>query len=147
MKLCLLLTIAAGVAFNPLQAQNVEKDMTALAKKFQDTYNKKDAKALKALYTDDAVRVNTDGQSITGNAAISDEFAKIFADNNDIAIVIKQDKVVTNTDGSLTSTGTYHVTGTSKAGEKLDLTGNYTNTVVKVNGHWKISKSVLTAIQ
>lgn len=148
MKLCLLLTIASGVAFiNPLQAQNAEKDMIALAKKFQDTYNKKDYKALKTMYTEDAVRVNADGQSITGNAAISEEFAKIFTDNNDIAIAIKQDKVVTNTDGSLTSTGTYHVAGTSKAGEKLDLAGNYNNTVVKVSGHWKIAKSVLTAIQ
>jgi ketosteroid isomerase-like protein len=146
-KLCLLLTIASIVAFiNPLQAQNAEKDMLAFAKKFQDTYNKKDDKGLKMMYTDDALRVNADGQSITGNAAISEEFAKIFADN-ELTIVIKQGKVVTNADGSLTSTGTYQATGTSKAGEKLEIAGNYNNTVIKINGHWKIAKSVLTAIQ
>jgi len=47
-------------------------------------------------------------------------------------------------DGTVLAAGTYHVTGTSKAGEKIDRNGGYTNTVVKEGGKWKISKSVLT---
>jgi uncharacterized protein (TIGR02246 family) len=145
-KLSLLLALISAIVFiNPVKAQDATTDLAGFTKKFQAAYNKKDDKALKMMYTDDAARVGIDGTTVTGNEAISAEFAKSFADNTQ-TIVIKQDKVVTQADGSATATGTYHVTGTSNAGEKIDRSGNYTNTVVKVKGQWKIAKSVLTAM-
>jgi uncharacterized protein (TIGR02246 family) len=142
----LLLTIASVAVFiTPVKAQDATKELAGFTKKFQDAYNKKDDKALKMMYTDDAVRVGIDGTSLTGNESISAEFAKQFEGAKQ-SIVIKQDKVVTQADGSTTATGTYHVTGTTNAGEKIDRSGNYTNTVVKVKGQWKIAKSVLVAM-
>ena len=62
-----------------------------------------------------------------------------------MSIVIKLDKV-TEKDGATTVTGTFHITGTSAKGEKVDTQGGFTNNVVKEGGHWKISKSVLNAL-
>ena len=128
---------------NPLHAQNTKKEMDKLAKDFENAYNKKDAKTLKEYYTKDAVRVNADGTTTNGNDAIEESLANDFKTNN-AKIKITVTKAVTESDGSVTTTGTYHATGTNMNGEKIDVGGNFTNTAVKENGHWKISKSVLT---
>ncbi|MEP6749959.1 MAG: nuclear transport factor 2 family protein [Bacteroidota bacterium] len=141
----LLALTSIAIFITPLKAQDATKELATFTKKFQDAYNKKDDKALKPMYTDDAIRVGVDGTSLSGNEAISAEFAKSFAGNKQ-AIVIKQDKVEPQTDGSAIATGTYHVTGSTNAGEKIERSGNYTNTVIKVKGQWKISKSVLTSM-
>jgi uncharacterized protein (TIGR02246 family) len=141
----LLAFILVAAFVTPVKAQDPTKELAALAKKFQAAYNSKDDKALKMMYTADAVRVATDGTTLNGNDAISADFAKTFADNT-VTIEIKQDKATSQADGSAIATGTYHVTGTSKAGEKIDIKGAFTNTNVKVKGHWKVAKSVLTAM-
>ncbi len=144
-KFSLLLALVSITAFiNPLHAQGITKDLLGFAKQFQAAYNKKDDKALKTMYTDDAVRVGTDGSTITGSENIVAELVKNYSAGK-VTIEILQEKVVT-TDGVTTTTGTYHVTGKTDAGEPIEIKGGYTNTVVKVKGHWKISKSVLTAM-
>jgi uncharacterized protein (TIGR02246 family) len=145
-KLSLLSAVISVTAFvTPLKAQDATKELAAFTKKFQAAYNNKDDKTLKTMYTDDATRIGTDGTTSTGCDSIAAQFKDYFTANK-VTIVIKQDKVDTQADGSATATGTYHVTGTSNTGEKIDRSGTYTNTVVKVKGHWKISKSVLTAM-
>ena len=142
----LLLAIVSATAFiNPLRAQDASKELLAFTKKFQAIYNKNNAKALKEMYTDDAVRVGTDGVTVTGSDSIIAVFERSFAGSK-LMIEIKQEKVVTGADGSTTATGTYHVTGKNNAGEAVDIKGAYNNTVIKLNGHWKIAKSVLSAM-
>lgn len=128
---------------NPLHAQNTKKEMDKIAKDFEKAYNKKDAKMLQQYYTNDAVRINADGTTTNGNEAIEESLANDFKTNN-AKIKITVAKAVTESDVSVSTTGTYHVTGTNMKGEKIDVGGNFTNTAVKENGHWKISKSVLT---
>lgn len=130
---------------NPLKAQDSRKEMVKLAKDFQNSYNKKDVKALQEYYTPDAVRINTDGTTVNGNEAIGAYYANEFK-NGVAKVKITVDKTVTESDGSVTATGTYHATGTSATGEKIEISGKFTNTTVKEDGHWKISKSVLTAM-
>jgi uncharacterized protein (TIGR02246 family) len=141
-KISLLLVFAAIAFINPLKAQDAKKELTAFVRKFETAYNKKDDKALKEMYTKDATRTNTDGKVLTGNEAIRAMFAEQFKDN--ISLVLKLDKV-TEADGNTSITGSYHVTGTSAKGEKIDRNGTFNNNVVKEKGQWKISKSVLTA--
>ena len=144
-KFSLLLALISITAFiNPLKAQDATKELLGFTKQFQAAYNKKDDKALKTMYTDDAVRVSTDGTTITGSENIIADLVKNYSVGK-VMIAIKQDKVVT-ADGSTTTTGTYHVTGKTDAGEAVEIKGSYTNTVVKVKGHWKIAKSVLVAM-
>ncbi|MEO8111076.1 MAG: nuclear transport factor 2 family protein [Ginsengibacter sp.] len=122
---------------NPVKAQDNKKDMETLAKNYEDAYIKKDAKAIKEFYTNDAVRVNTDGTTTNGSEAISAEAADFFANNNPTIKITVSD--VTESNGTLTATGTY-----AGSTGSTDFSGNYTNTCVKENGQWKISKSVLT---
>ena len=140
----LLLTFLSIAAFiSPVNAQNVTKELTAFTKQFQDAYNKKDVKALKEKYTTDAVRTGTDGHIINGSDSIVAYYGEMF--KNDVTVAIKQDKV-TEKDGNTIATGTYEVTGSSTTGEKINLKGAYSNTVVKEGGQWKIAKQALTAL-
>lgn len=146
-KFSLLLAMAFCIALvNPLAAQNINNDMNALAKKYESAYNRKDVKALKSMYTKDAVRVNPDGNTITGVDVIGDSLTLDFKNNKVVMVKIMADKSVKESDGSVTATGTYHVTGTTKKGDKIDFKGAYTNTVVKEGGKWKIAKMVLKAL-
>ncbi len=143
----LLLAIAFCIALvNPIQAQNINTDMIALAKKYENAYNHKDVKALKGMYTKDAVRINPNGNTITGIDDIGDSTALDFKNNKVIMVKIKADKSVKESDGSVTATGTYHITGTTKKGDKIDFKGAYTNTIVKEGGKWKIAKMILKSV-
>lgn len=142
MKKAINILVAATFVFltafaNPLKAQANKKEMETLANNYADAYNKKDAKAIKEFYTKDAVRVNTDGATTNGSEAIAADAADFFANNNPTIKITVSD--VTESDGILTTTGTY---AGSTGG--TDFSGKYTNTCVKEGGQWKISKSVLT---
>jgi len=142
----LLLAMVSLTAFlAPLKAQDAAKELAGFTKKFQAAYNSKDDKALKTMYTDDATRTAADGTVSNGSEAIVAQFKDYFTENK-VTLDLKQTNVEVQADGSATATGTFHVTGTSKTGEKIDRKGGYTNTVVKTNGHWKIAKTVLTAL-
>lgn len=143
MKKAIQIIVATAFVFiaafaNPVKAQDNKKEMETLAKNYEGAYDKKDAKAIKEFYTKDAVRVNPDGTTTNGSEAIAADAANFFANNN-ATIKITVSKCVAESDGSLTTTGTYG--GTTG---NTDFGGNYTNTCVKEAGQWKISKSVLT---
>ncbi len=143
MNIYLLLTIAVLISANaPVKAQAVAKEMQAFVKKFETAYNNKDDKSLKTMYTEDAVRIAADGSTATGNEAIVNDLKSFFTTAK-LTIAIKQDSAQSQADGSVTTSGTYHITGTTDAGEKIDINGGYTNTCVKVKGQWKIAKSVI----
>jgi ketosteroid isomerase-like protein len=40
--------------------------------------------------------------------------------------------------------GAYHVVGTTAKGDPVDVSGKYSNIMLKVDGAWKISESALT---
>src|SRR5260221_9635666 len=142
-KFSLLLALVSVTAFiNPLKAQDVKKELEGFTKKFQDAYNKKDDKALKMMFTTEAVRTDANGVITTGDENIRAAMVTAWADSKP-AIGIKQEKAEKQNDGTSIATGTYHITGTTNAGEKLDINGSYTNTVVKEKGKFKISKMVL----
>lgn len=145
-KFSFLFTLASFIALvNPLKAQDANKEMKAFVKKFEAAYNKKDAMAIKAMFTDDAVRTNTDGTVTTGSEAIGAEYTSQMKDN-DFKVAISQEKAEMQADGSIMASGTYRVTGKTGAGEDVDFSGKYETTDVKVGGTWKISKQVLTAM-
>ena len=143
-KFSLLLTFLSMAAFiNPVKAQDATTELTAFTKRFEDAYNKKDVKALKEMFTKNAVRTGTDGKIYNGNDSIAAVLETML--KNNVTVAIKQQKVATE-NGSTVVTGTYQVTGSSTSGEKIDLKGAYTNTVVKEEGQWKIAKQLLTAL-
>lgn len=142
-KFSLLLAFISVAAFvNTVKAQDVTTELAAFTKRFEDAYNKKDVKALKEMFTKDAVRTGTDGKIYNGNDSIAAVLGTML--KNNVTVAIKQEKVVTE-NGSTVVTGIYQVTGSSTSGEKIDLKGAYTNTIVKEEGQWKIAKQILTS--
>ena len=120
--------------------------MDDLVKKFEAGYNKNDDKALMMLYTDKAVRIDADGTVTTGNENIRLSYIQSWAGTK-LALTIKQKKTEKQADGTVLASGTYNVTGTTNTGENIYADGAYTNTLVKENGQWKISKTVLSHLE
>lgn len=141
----LFFTALLCAAFTPvLNAQDVDKEMAAFVQQFQDAYNKEDHATLKTFYTDDATRVAKDGTSITGAAAIGAFWEAQFKGADATLALTLQSVVWKDNVHAYVANGTYHVTGTSAEGAKIDASGKYANTMLRVNGAWKISESMLS---
>ena len=139
----LLVCLSITSLINPAKAQDATKELTAFTKRFEEACNKKDIKAIKEMFTKDAVRTSTDGQSQTGNDAIVAAYEELF--QNKLTVAIVQEKVATE-NGSTVSTGTYHATGSTQSGDTIDSKGSFINTMIKEGGQWKISKQVLNPL-
>lgn len=135
--------LAITSLINLVKAQDATNELTAFTKRFEDACNKKDTKAMKELFTKDAVRVNTDGQTENGLDAIVAAYEELF--QMKMTVTIKQEKVTTE-NGTTLSTGTYQATGSTPSGEAFDAKGGFIHTMVKENGQWKISKQVLNSL-
>jgi ketosteroid isomerase-like protein len=135
--LCLTLATAA-------QAQDVDKALAAFTQQFQDAYNKEDHATLQTLYTADAVRVDREGNSITGAEQIGAFWAAQF-EGADVTLSLAQTLVSwSDANHAYLAKGTYRVIGKTAKGDKLDFSGTYTNIMLQQDGAWKIAKSVLS---
>jgi ketosteroid isomerase-like protein len=142
-KFSWLLALVTFTAFiSPLMAQDITKELQGFTKKFQEAYNKKDDKAIKMMFTTDAVRTDAAGVVTTGSENIRASTVDFWATNK-VTVTIKQDKAEKQSDGSVITTGTYNLSGAANSGDKIDINGTYNNTVVKEKGKWVISKMVL----
>ena len=108
-------------------------------------YDHEDGETLASRQTHEDVRDITDGRNFTGIAEIKEAMEADVA-ANDFKVPMKAGTHEVLNDGGVIAKGTYHVKGTA-AGEPVDITGTYTNTLVKVNGEWKVSKNVLVQDQ
>lgn len=135
--------LAITSIINPAKAQDATKELTAFTKRFEEACNKQDIKAIKEMFTKDAVRINPDGQTETGNDAIVAAYEELF--QNKLTVTIKQEKVAFD-NGSNVLSGTYQATGSSPSGDSIDAKGSFSHIMVKENGQWKISKQVLNSL-
>lgn len=119
-------------------------EMRELVKQFQNAYNREDVAALKTMLTNSVVRTSG-GTTQTGIGEVSELLTKNFADA-DVNSTILMTNVNPQFDGSVLITGTYHLNGRVVKGNRVTVDGAYTNTAVKENGVWKISRMVLSPI-
>jgi uncharacterized protein (TIGR02246 family) len=117
----------------------VWKDVRAFVQNFQDAYNKKDAAALKAMFTTNAERILPDGKATKGAENIAADYSEAFKNAN-ASSTIKLANVQPQFDGSVIATGTYSVYGTSAKGDRVALNGSYSNKMVNENGQWKLTE-------
>ena len=121
--------------------QDADKELHAFAQNYQDAYNKEDHATLKTFYTDDAQRIAKD--TITGSEAIAAQLARQFA-ASDATIQITQESVSwSDFHYTMIASGTYTVKGTDAAGKAIDFSGKFSNFMLKKDGVWKISRSIL----
>lgn len=143
-QLGLLVVLIYTLFTGPLSAQNLEKEASELAKKYEKAYNKEDVKALLKLFTADAVRSYSDGRLYTGIAEIEAAMTADFSANS-LQLSIQPGGAEMNSDGTATAKGTYKISGTVGSGETIESTGSYTNTLIKSGGGWLLSKSVIVS--
>jgi uncharacterized protein (TIGR02246 family) len=119
--------------------EQVWKDVRTQVLHFQDAYNRKDASAIKAMFTTDGVRITPDGKSVQGAENIRGQYEESFKNAN-AAATIKLANVVPRFDGSMTAYGTYAVYGISAKGDRVSSSGSFVNKLVSENGQWKLAE-------
>jgi uncharacterized protein (TIGR02246 family) len=123
-------------------APNIEQEMVALAKAWQDAYNRGDAETLATMYANNVVFVNpADGTTnTTTKDAIKASLVKGFSEftmYNEIKVI----SAVLQPDGKVNIKGTFSGYDTNKkTGEKIPDGGTFSHLVVKENGQWKLSQ-------
>jgi uncharacterized protein (TIGR02246 family) len=104
---------------------------------FLARFRARDLDGLVALYTADASFVGFDGNVVTGQAAVRDAFAALFAQiGSGCAIDLTTRYAIANGDVALLS-NTWHIHGTAADGSALDLGGQTTEVVRRqADGRW-----------
>jgi uncharacterized protein (TIGR02246 family) len=127
-----LVTVSALVS-----AQKPDADVAKLTAQYEAAFNKGDAKAIGALYTEDGTRLGPDGSFVKGRATIEKVYAGGFAGplkGVKLTLTHASSHVVTP-DVQITE-GTYSATGTTP------LKGRYVNTLVRKSGQWLLASVV-----
>jgi uncharacterized protein (TIGR02246 family) len=116
-------------------AQKSDPSLEQLARDYQTTFNKGDAKALAAFYATDALLVTPTGQLLTGQAAIEQNYLTSLAGPlKGTKLLLHPGKTQTLTADVALIQGTYEVTG-----GPTTVKGCYLNTVVKRAGQWRLA--------
>jgi uncharacterized protein (TIGR02246 family) len=136
----LLCPLAASVLMAAAaSAQTSDPAMDTLRTAYEQAWKKADAKALAALYTEDAVTVNAAGVVSRGRAAIEKGIGETLAgDAKGTTLSITPGALQVIAPDVAVGDGTYTLTGgTGTATGK----GRYLNTVVKRGASWAIAAS------
>jgi len=146
-KLFFLAALLGCTTFLQAQSPKDEAAMYTLTRNYMAAYNAGDHTALQAMYTDDAVRMDPEGNRIEGAKNIAAELAKQLRENN-LTALIKHDAMHwSDAENAWVATGTYQIYGISYVYDiEIDRHGRYANTLQKEEGEWKIAKSVLSPV-
>jgi uncharacterized protein (TIGR02246 family) len=122
-------------------AQSADPAMEKLRADYEKAWQKGDAKAIAALYSDTAIVVSQDGALAHGRAAIEKAFASNFAGpfkGTTLAITVG---IYQPLGSSVTSNeGTYAMKGVvGPDGKPMTLNGRFVNTFVKSGTGWLIA--------
>jgi uncharacterized protein (TIGR02246 family) len=134
--------LATGASTAPAQAADPALDK--LAADWTAAFQKADAKALAAMYTENAVRVTAEAGKVVGRAAIEKEFVTNFAGPwKGAKIEIKVGSMQAVSPDIAVNEGTYTVSNLhGPDGKPLPpVSGNYINTIVKKNGAWVLASN------
>lgn len=147
MKKSLLLAAFLGGTIL-LHAQSTdEAHMQVFARRFMAAYNQQDQAAIRKMYTDDAVRIDMAGKEITGGDKIAADFADQFRLNNATLLLRQTHLVWSDAEHAWVAKGTFEIYGITNVYDiKIDVAGQYANTMLKQNDEWKIARSVLTPL-
>jgi uncharacterized protein (TIGR02246 family) len=124
-----LLTGAAATA------RQSDPDLTRFTEQYQAAWNKGDAKALAALYSQNAMRAQPNAAPLVGRAAIEQFFVKSFAgDWKGTKLTVKQGRSQEATPEIRIQEGTWEVSGGAGGPQR----GRYLNTVMREGGEWRL---------
>ena len=113
-----------------------ESDLAALrteSAKFVDAFNKQDAKAIAALWTEEGEYIDDTGRRFVGRDAIEKGYAAFFADSPKVTLRVMIDSVRLLSDSTAIEDGRAVV---DPPPEGVPGFSKYTAIHVKVDGHW-----------
>lgn len=130
----------------PAQSVNDELELQTFTRRFMAAYNAQDHVALGKMYTDDAVRIDPEGNQIKGAENIAAYFAGQFIKNNTTLLLKHTGIHWSDAEHAWVAKGRYEVYGKTNVYDiAIDIVGSYANAMQKTNGEWKIARSWLTA--
>jgi uncharacterized protein (TIGR02246 family) len=106
-----------------------------------------DAKAIAALYTEDAIEMPPHQAMIKGRAAIEQYYVKLFADGSKVSAFTIDHLESTATGNVGYDVGTYRQTITAKDGKPMNETGKYTVILKKSGADWKVAYAIYNSDQ
>lgn len=148
--LFLLPVMLCFIAFGNLQAQSatLEFEMQEFSRKFMTAYNQQDVDALKQMYLEDAVRINQNGNELSGPDKIADYFAKQFRLNNATAFVRQISVGWSDYEHAWITNGTFELHGkTIVYDQPVHVSEQYANVMIQKDGAWKIARSIHTPLE
>jgi len=112
------------------------QDLQKVIDQYTAAWAKGDAKGVAAVYTDNAIRVDVEGNVLVGRAEIQRSFEQNFAGFlKGTTIRITAGKQVSIRPEVLVVEGTYEVSGAKDpSGKPLTIKGRYLNTMVREGG-------------
>ena len=117
-------------------AQQNDPNLEKLLEQYQMAWNKGDAKALAALYTQTALRLPPEGPAVSGRAAIEKLFVQNFQGAwKGTKLTLKAGRTQEVAPNVRIQAGTYEVSGGTAGPQR----GRYLNTAVREGNDWKLA--------
>lgn len=113
-----------------------EKEIRQSGDAYAKAFNQKDAKAIAALYTEDAEYIDEDGEGIQGRAAIEASLTEYFTENPDVSMELSIASIRFVAPNVAIEDGVTTVTASKTA---LPITTRYTAVHTKVAGDWQMA--------
>lgn len=140
LSLCSVPLIALQTGSQPARAAN-DPAIIAVADQYVKATLAGDAKAIAALYTDDAVEMPPNAPVVKGRAAIQQLYEMNFkgAKLNSFSITHLESRATGDTGYDI---GTYTQSVTPTGGTAMKDTGKYTVILKRIGGSWKLAYAI-----
>lgn len=126
-----VLAFAAHALAQNQQPTDAEKTSKAQAAAYVTAFNKAEAKAIAAMYAEDAQYTNDDGETVVGRAAVRENLEKYFAKNKGVKLEVQIESARFLTPDVLIEKGLATI---------ADETTRYVCNYVRKDGAWLISE-------
>jgi uncharacterized protein (TIGR02246 family) len=140
--LCLSIITAKPAASQPTAAsKNVDAAIRAIADDYVKASLAGDAKAIAALYTEDAVEMPPNAPAVKGRVAIEQYYAKVLKSAKLSVFTLNhlETRAVGDTGYDV---GTYQQTVTPTGGAAMDDTGKYAVILKRSGGAWRVAYAI-----
>lgn len=142
-----VLVLGLAAACQPQQASPPAVDAAAVRTaieganaKWSEAYLAKDAAALAALHTEDAILAPPNAERASGREAIAAAYAALFTEITPTANEVSVDRLEVAQSGDLAyQVGTYRGTTTLADGSSVSDTGTFVSVFKNVNGQWMLA--------
>jgi uncharacterized protein (TIGR02246 family) len=117
----------------------IDQQIRALASNYDSAFNKQDAPAVVALYTEDAV-LKTPNGTFNGRQAIEGLYEHYFRDDHSKNVLTVVNKLDSTSGDEVRATGTW--SDTFEEAGTIHADGNYAWVLVHEGDTWRIRKSI-----